>query len=697
MSNMQLLQISVKCVKTARRLPKHGTLRYRASMKHCVLLTIILLALGLAAARAQSGPDERYVGIFSMIEQADALAASGQPQQAQAEYQAALTELQTFAGLYPAWGTNIITFREQYLADKIAATTNLVSTATPPATGDTAVPPASQPPAPAPAGPGPDAALTAQLADLRAQVDNLQAGNTTLEVKLREALAAQPATVDPHELAAAQEQVRSLMKENDLLRVSLEQPHGPAAAASLLVESNALAQARESLAGMGKQLAQAMAQASQLSVENQALQAQTKKLMDSREGIQALREENEVLKKQLTEAKASAKKNSTVDRLQAELAKAQAEIATLKAAARQSEAEKAALLAQLQRQEAAPAPPATSPVLALAPPAPVVALAPARPVSVPKTVNAPSGDERSPTAATAGAANVPAAVNATLAEDAVRIQVLEQQRDVLQVQLMAARQLWGGSESRAATNALVARLSGQLQTLQARLAVVEAQRVPYSSEELALFRQPAPVPKPVPAGMPPINEPPTGLMASADGHFSAHEYDQAAGDYQQLLQHDENNGLALANLAAVELSQSHLPAAEKHILAAVALSPDDAYNLAVLGHLRLEQQNYDAALDSLGRAARLDPNNADIQVWLGITLGQQGLRQAAETALRQALVLAPDNAEAHNNLAVIYISETPPRAALARWHYLKALAAGQPHNAGLEKMLADNGAAVANP
>jgi Flp pilus assembly protein TadD len=221
--------------------------------------------------------------------------------------------------------------------------------------------------------------------------------------------------------------------------------------------------------------------------------------------------------------------------------------------------------------------------------------------------------------------------------------------------------------------------------------------VPYTSEELALFHQPAPAPKPEAVAIRAVKAAPTDLMASADGYFSAHEYKPAADDYQQILHHDENNGLALANLAAIELSEGHLADAEKHILAAVALSPNDAYNQSVLGHLRLEQQDYDAALDSLGRAAKLDPNNANIQVWLGITLGHQGLRQAAETALRQALVLDPNNADAHNNLAVIYISETPPRAELARWHYLKALGTGQPHNAGLEKLLAENGAAITIP
>lgn len=645
-------------------------------MKQCVLLTLTVLALGLATARAQSGPDEQYVAIFSQIEQADALADGGQPLQARAEYQAALVDLQKFAGIYPNWSPNIVTFREQYLADKIAATGALISPAprsavtTPPtlATSPRVNPPPAAVQVPVPV-PVPDARLTQQLADLQAQVQNLQAGNASLELKLREALAAQPAAIEPRALAAAQEQVRSLMKENDLLRVRLAAPGGTSPAARVLVESNALVQAQRSLANESKQLATAMAQASALSVENRALQAQTKTLLASQAGVQALRDENELLKKQL----ATAKPALTADELQSELTQAQAEIAALKAAARQNDAERAALLARLSALPPAQVLPAATP-----PTTPTIEAVKPAPPTAP-----PPADAVNPLAA-------------TVAEDAVRIHDLEQERDLLKVQLLAARQLWGGSASRAATNALVAHLNEQLHTLQTRLAVVEAQRVPYTSEELALFRPPAPEPKPVPAsGATPSQA--TALMATANGYFAAHEYTQAAGGYQSLLQHDENNGLALANLAAVELSQGHLPEAEKHIQAALALSPNDAYNLSVLGHLRLQEENYDAALDTLGRAAKLDPQNADIEVWLGITLGHLGLRLPAETALRQALLLAPANAEAHNNLAVIYISEQPPRAELARWHYLKALASGQPHNPGLEKLLAANGAAIPTP
>jgi Tfp pilus assembly protein PilF len=64
--------------------------------------------------------------------------------------------------------------------------------------------------------------------------------------------------------------------------------------------------------------------------------------------------------------------------------------------------------------------------------------------------------------------------------------------------------------------------------------------------------------------------------------------------------------------------------------------------------------------------------------------------------LRKAVQLDPNYGDAHNNLAVIYVSQEPPMAELARWHYQRALEAGQPRNPDLEKMLAAKGAPV-NP
>jgi Tfp pilus assembly protein PilF len=63
------------------------------------------------------------------------------------------------------------------------------------------------------------------------------------------------------------------------------------------------------------------------------------------------------------------------------------------------------------------------------------------------------------------------------------------------------------------------------------------------------------------------------------------------------------------------------------------------------------------------------------------------MRGPAETAFRKAIQYDPGFAQAHLNLAVVYITQTPPMVALAKWHYQKALASGQPPKPDLEKLL----------
>ena len=120
------------------------------------------------------------------------------------------------------------------------------------------------------------------------------------------------------------------------------------------------------------------------------------------------------------------------------------------------------------------------------------------------------------------------------------------------------------------------------------MAVDEAQAIPYTPEELALFKQSAPQLRQSQRGEeihPRIAQRRGPLVAEAQNYFSARQYGKAEADYQQILQQDENNGLALANLAAIELEENKLDDADKHIQAALAQSPNDAYNLTVLGRL----------------------------------------------------------------------------------------------------------------
>ncbi|MCU0783999.1 MAG: tetratricopeptide repeat protein, partial [Verrucomicrobia bacterium] len=123
----------------------------------------------------------------------------------------------------------------------------------------------------------------------------------------------------------------------------------------------------------------------------------------------------------------------------------------------------------------------------------------------------------------------------------------------------------------------------------------------------------------------------------------------------------------------------------------------DAYSLSILGYLRFRQEKYDAALDAFSRSAGLNPQSAEVQNYLGITLSHKGLRGPAETALRKAIQLDPGYGAAHNNLAVIYATQSPPLIELARWHYQRALGAGHPRDADLEKLFEQKAGAAANP
>ena len=616
-------------------------------MKRLVALLILMLAAPLLSARAQQGPDDQYVIIYTLIQQADSLVSSGQPQQALVQYVQVQGELQKFQKNYPDWNPRIVSFRLNYLAEKIAEVTAKLSVVLQSGTPPPAPPaPGAAPPASGAAPATSAADLEPQFGALHEQVQQLQADNTTLQAKLKEALGAQPAAIDPRELTLAREIIRSLMKENDLLKVSLAQGKTGTAMGVAGAELDALKLAELALAEANQKLAEQTARASKLALENQALQSRVQALLAGPKPMAALREENSLLNKQLADLKPAAPDAAKAARLNSELDAARKRIAALQSAAEVGFLEKAALENRLRQLQIA-------------------------------AVN-----------------STPAPPPPNQAKNEARIRALTQERNDLLAKLGEANQkLYGRRKQDAAARINV--LTDEVNALRARLAVDEAQVIPYTPEELALFKQPAPQLANRNAQKKSIKELPGGaaqLAAEAQHYFSARQFDKAEDDYQKILQRDENNGLVLANLATIEMEQGKLDDAEKHISAAVAQSPDDAYNLSILGYLKFRQEKYDDALDALSRAAKLDPRNPEIENYLGVALSHKGLHKQAETELRKAIQLDPNYGPAHNNLAVIYINQSPPLVELARWHYQKALDAGQPHNPDLEKMLDAKGA-----
>jgi tetratricopeptide (TPR) repeat protein len=648
---------------------------------------IVALLLAVSAARAE-GPDDQYIRVYNLIQEADKLNSDGQPSEALPKYLEAQTTLQRFQKGYPDWNPQVVKFRLEYLATKIAGASARVPAPVTPSPDSAGLKPAA-PPSTGPAQPAKVAPSDweTQLATLTDQVRQLQADKAVLEVKLKESLSVQPAAVDPRELARAEERIRGLQKENDLFRVSLDQAQAKASPAP---DAKALDEARQALAEANRKLAEqtktanALAQertalqttlnnitpsastaaelgatkkalqeanlklaeqsklTSGLALEKETLQVRVKTLSSDAAAAAALGTENQLLKKQLADLKAAPPSADKAEEARRQLAQAQAQVAALQSEKEVLRLEKIALENRVTQ---LPTPPVTT----AAPPAP------------------------------------------GKATDAGRIKQLEQERDGLQKQLAAANKELYSRKGKAAA-ARLAEIENQLATLRARLEVYEARQVPYTAEELALFKKPEPklAQAEGKGGKKSIKELPPGtaaLVAEAQRYYADKQYGKAEEKYLLVLQQDKKNVPTLANLAAIELDLDHLEAAEINIKQAVSLAPDDPYSLFVLGRLKFRQKKYDEAIDALSRAAKLDPQDAQTQNFLGLALSEKGLRGPAETALRKAIQIDPGYANAQNNLAVVYITQQPPLVELARWHYQKALAAGHPHNPELEKML----------
>ena len=578
----------------------------------------------LSAAHAQQDADARYVAIYNIIQQADNLVEGNQPKDALNVYLEAETKLANFQKLFPNWDTGIIAYRLSDLKKKIAA----LQVATAPkkveviSVLDSTNPAATQ--------------AQAEASELSVQLQTVRLENQNLQAKLKEALATQPAAVDASELASAQQQLRELQKQNELLQTAQL-----SASVKRIVVTNTdeISKLNEQLAAAAKKYTDEHSRAQMLVEENASLQKNLSRGSSGTAALTVLQSENDRLKSQLAALRSASDGAAAVGELSQRLQDARSQIARLQAAATLANLEKAGLENKVRK------------------------------------------------------------LSTQLAESAAnfdsRLSDLTQQRTDLLRKLELANAK-NSSRNVSAAAAQLTALNKEVETLRARIAVDESKVIPYSADELALFRQTAPGIEPTKHS---VKELPAGtaeLVASAQKHFSNREFSAAEADYAKILALDANNALALANLATIELQEGKLDVAEKHIKAAIAQSPDDAYNLSTLGFLKFRQDKYDEALDSLSRAAKIDPNNPEIQNYLGVTLSHKGQRVAAETALRKALQLDNTYAPAHNNLAVIYLSQTPSLPQLARWHYQKALATGQPHNPELEKMLADKGAPVAS-
>ncbi len=559
-------------------------------------ISVLALLLFLTGASRASGPDDRYLDIYNQILQADNLQQNGHTREAIALYSEAQSGLASLKQANPTWNTDVVSFRLDYLSERLHTLAKTVPAA-----------PTPPPEAVAPAKPAPE------IAGLQEQIRALTAANGALENKLKEALSIQPAAVSPRELAKAEEKIIALQKEKDLLTVALEQAKAAQAPAAPSPEAGKtatqLAEANQTIASLkahsAEQAKLAVAEVEQLKA---SLSDAQKKIADDDVKIEAL-------KQAATPADATVGITAERDKLKEELAARTRDLADAEAHRDQATAE----------------------------------------------------------------------VHAKLAD-------MEKQRDELQAKLAAVP-----------VAAPAPAADGQLDQLRARLAVLEANPVPYTPEELAVLNKP-PASSPAQEPAPPAeskhrvhskNDLPTGtapLMEEATRDVRQRDYAKAADLFQDVLRQDENNVYVLEYLANAQFALGQLAECEKTVNRALALDPDDAPSLYILGVLRYRQEKLDEALDALSHSVKFASTNAATQYsatqyYLGRVLAEKGLRAAAETAFRKALQADPTYADAHYSLATVYAQEKPPSLALARWHYQRAVDLGHDKSPELEKLL----------
>ncbi|MFM8357147.1 MAG: hypothetical protein ACKOET_01180, partial [Verrucomicrobiota bacterium] len=177
------------------------------------LVRTVALAAGLAAVARAEGPDDQFIVVYNLIQRADKSAEAAASRQLYLSAQEGLRKLQRG---YPRWNERVIAYRLRYVAEKLDALPPPPPSATPASPGPAAATPA------APAEVGPPGEVLTQFNQLNSRLRQLDEEKQLLEARLREALTAQPAPVDPRELQAAVERISSLQSTNKALLGRLE-------------------------------------------------------------------------------------------------------------------------------------------------------------------------------------------------------------------------------------------------------------------------------------------------------------------------------------------------------------------------------------------------------------------------------------------------------------------------------------------
>lgn len=270
------------------------------SRRFALLITVFLTGVLWA------GPDDDFVEIYQLIQQTDAQRENGRFSEARAGYERAQALLLTLKKGYPEWNERVIAYRLRYVAEKLAVLPAV----------DPAAPPGSAPGAAAEVVP--EGEVLTQFRNLHGEITQLRGEKQRLEAKLREALTAQPAPVDPKELQAAVERITQLQSTNRALSEKLEAQQ---AERRNLVEKVLVDEAQQALQAANQQLAAQAEKTIELEGLRNRAETELKRLRSGE--ISQLQTQNQALKSQVNELASSTDRGEQIANLAERVAKLQ--------------------------------------------------------------------------------------------------------------------------------------------------------------------------------------------------------------------------------------------------------------------------------------------------------------------------------------------------------------------------------------
>jgi tetratricopeptide (TPR) repeat protein len=152
-------------------------------------------------------------------------------------------------------------------------------------------------------------------------------------------------------------------------------------------------------------------------------------------------------------------------------------------------------------------------------------------------------------------------------------------------------------------------------------------------------------------------------------HHQSGRLQAAEQIYRQILALEPNHADALHLLGVIAHQAGEHELAVEHMRRAIALKANVAVFHNNLGNALRAQGKPDEAAACYRRALELKPDFAEVHNNLGVAWKEQGKPDEAAASYRRALKLNPDDAEAHNNLGNVLKEQKKPDEAVAcyRW------------------------------